>query len=304
MRGHATKLYLSTIRNLQSSLRSSNWRDPMVMYTAMILTLYERGPQSFVDGLEHKTFRYYRINILLLYLADRQPCFLAEADWKSIPFSGDCPPKSVSDLLLDILVEIPGVLAAVEAMKKGELGRYAPIQNAFEMTLWVRRLIYNLERWKEDYIWTYPTICSTPTLKNIDIIALCNLGTNMVPYDVKLAEVINLYATAHLILARIAHGLAERSFVFKSALRPPYGLRDLVAAIVLVSQRHIQANSADMVSMIVTAFPLKVAQMTTELNEPALLETVQGLLDRINDQFARRYNISYSVDREAGGYGV
>lgn len=38
---HATKLYLSTITRLQSSLRSSSWNDPTVMYTCMILTLYE-----------------------------------------------------------------------------------------------------------------------------------------------------------------------------------------------------------------------------------------------------------------------
>lgn len=38
---HATKLYLSTISQLQSSLRSSSWRDSTVMYTCMILTLYE-----------------------------------------------------------------------------------------------------------------------------------------------------------------------------------------------------------------------------------------------------------------------
>ncbi|KAF2166551.1 hypothetical protein M409DRAFT_23187 [Zasmidium cellare ATCC 36951] len=327
MRRHATKLYLSTLGQLQSSLKSPNWRDSMVMYTCMILTLYEciesnlpsarlahvkgvayliqqKGPLSFKSGLEHKTFRYFRINILLACLSDRQSCFLAEEGWKTIPFSGDCPPKTLLDLLLDILVEIPGVLAAGEAMRNGDLSRYALIQKAFELTLWVRRLTYNLERWKEEDIWTYPTMCTARNLKSLDLITLCELGTGLSPYDVKLAEALNLYVAAHLILARIAQRLAERSFVFRSALHPPYALRDLVAAIVLVSERHVAANITDMVSMVVTTFPLKVAQMTTELQEPELLENVRVLLDLVNGHFAKRYNINYAVAREGGAYGV
>lgn len=41
IRRHATRLYLSAIRRVQLALKSSQWQDPVVMYTCMILTLFE-----------------------------------------------------------------------------------------------------------------------------------------------------------------------------------------------------------------------------------------------------------------------
>lgn len=285
----------------------------------------QRGPESFICGLEHKTFRYYRINIvgsiahthrtwkqavltsqqLMMSLADRQPCFLAQPAWKAIPFSGECPPKTVFDLLIDILVEIPGVLALAETLRDPLLGRYTLIQKACELAYWVRCLMYSLEKWKEDCVWTYPTICTATNLKDLHLLALCKLGTDLLPYDAMLGEALNCWLAAHLILARIAQRLTERSLIVRAALRPPYALRDLVAAIMLVSDRHISTGVADMISMAVTAFPLKVAQNTTEVHDPALLNSLQALLCRLNDHFANRYNINYSVtSNKPGDYEV
>lgn len=38
---HAIKLYLHSIARLRSALQSPDWHDPTVMYTCMILTLFE-----------------------------------------------------------------------------------------------------------------------------------------------------------------------------------------------------------------------------------------------------------------------
>lgn len=240
----------------------------------------------------------------MMSLNDRQPTFLAESAWKTIPFSRDCPPKTLLDSLLDILFDTPGILAATEALKESGLDRYVLIQKAFKLACWVRSLTYSLERWKEDYIWTYPAICTAENLKSLDVLALCELGTGLLPYDARLGEALNCYLAAHLILARIAQRMSDSSFFVRIALRPPYSLRDLVSAIVLVSEKHTAANMVDMISMIVTTFPLKVAQSTTEMHEPSLFKRVEELLIHLNDYFARKYNIHYSVPSGAGAYEV
>lgn len=235
----------------------------------------------------------------MLCTAVRRPCFLAETEWRTIPFSGDdCPPKTILDTLVDILVEIPGMLAAAEGLGKAGLSRYDLLKGAFALGLWVRRLLYCLERWKADYIWTHPTICTTSGFQNFSLLELCELATGLTPYDSKLAEALNCYMAAHLITTRVALKLCEINFIVRNALRPPYSLRDLVAAIALVSDKHTSDPSVDMVSMMVTTFPLKAAQSTTELDdEPDLFGTIQELLDRINEHFASRYNINYTVAR-------
>ncbi|KAK4609456.1 hypothetical protein CLAFUW4_14606 [Fulvia fulva] len=321
VRTHATKMYLDTIRRLQLSLRSPRWNDPIVMHTCMIVTLFEviqsnnpaaayphirglahlieqKGPHTFVSGLEHRTFRYYRINLFLMNLHDRRPSFLAEEKWKTIPFSEDCQPKTILEALVDILVEIPGVLAAIEAMKTGQLGHYALVQKGLELAYWVRRLVYDLESWKEAYIWTYPTICTTPRLHSLSLLELCTLSTELIPYKHNLSEALNCYAAAHLILARLAHGMAEKSWLVGTVLRQPHSLHDLVAAITIISERHISDANTEMVSMMVTGFSLRVAQSTEEVQDPVLFQSIQKLLARINREMGRRYNINYSVPKD------
>ncbi|GIZ38774.1 hypothetical protein CKM354_000217500 [Cercospora kikuchii] len=315
---HATKLYLFVIERLQALLRSPSWSDTLVLHTCMIISFYDRiagkdpagshahvrgvarliqakGPQSFISGIEHQTFRYYRINIFMISVADRTPCFLAEADWRNIPFSGDCPPKTILDILLDSLTEIPGVLAAAENLSKGGLSRYVLVQKAFELAYRVRCLIWDLEKWKELHIWTYPAICEVPNSRNLDLLALCKLITELHPYDARLGEALSCYTGAQLILARVAQRLGERSFLMRTALRLPHTLYDLVSAIVLVSRAQITAEDSSLITLIVTTFPLKVAQGTTELQDPELHKAIRDMLSQVAVEFSRRYNLKYTT---------
>jgi hypothetical protein len=202
------------------------------------------------------------------------------------------------DLLVDILLELPGVLGAIETLKESALPRYILLQKAFELAYWTRRLIQDLELWKSLHIWTHSAISTTSTVKNLELLELCEVATSQVPYDANLAEALNCYCAAHLILAQIALGLADRSLVFAAVVRAPYTLRELIDAIVLVSKRHVVANTVDMISMMVTAFPLNVAangMVMTNMDDPPLLETLRGLIDQVNESFARRFNIASPV---------
>lgn len=41
LRRHAINLYQASISRLQKALKGPNWHDPVVMYTCMIMTLFE-----------------------------------------------------------------------------------------------------------------------------------------------------------------------------------------------------------------------------------------------------------------------
>nr|POF01420.1 hypothetical protein CFP56_21369 [Quercus suber] len=232
----------------------------------------------------------------MVYLHDRKPCFLADPEWKTVPFAGDCPPKTVMDLLIDILLELPGVLHAVEVLREGDLSRRILLHNGLKLAYWVRRLIQDLERWKVLHMWRHPAFAEKPTVRNMKLLELCELATGQNPYQSILGEVLNGYCAAHLLLARIASAMADKSVVFGTLVRPPYMIRDLIEAIVLVSKKHLVTDTVEMISMMITAFPLKVAaHSVAELDDTTLTQTIQGLLDQLNGSFARRFNISYSV---------
>lgn len=236
-------------------------------------------------------------------LTERKHCFLAEPEWRDIPFSGDTPPKTILDCLLDILAEIPGVLSTVEELCKGGLSQWTMARKAFDLVCWVRRLISDFEVWKHDCIFTHPKICITSNPQKLSLLALCELGTEESSYDPRLGEALNCYAASHLILTRIAQRFGERSYLVSFALRPTYTLRELVAAIVLVSKRHISIGTADMISVMVTTFPLKVAHGVTELpEEPEMFENVRELLQQINERVARKYNVRHTVASDDDQY--
>lgn len=199
-----------------------------------------------------------------------------------------CPPKTLLDLLLDISLELHGVLSAAETLKTDSLPKHILLQKGFELACWVRRLIYDLERRKALHILTHPTVSTMPHVRNNNLMELCELGTCQEPYDASLGEALICYCAAHLMLAQIAWALASQSFVFGVAVRAPYVLREMIEAIVLVSKRHVTAKTVGMVSMMVTACPLKVAANSmAELDDQPLSKTVQGLLDQVNESFAQ-----------------
>jgi len=232
----------------------------------------------------------------MVSLVDRKPTFLAETEWKTIPFSGDGPPKTMLDLLIDILVEFPGLLAAIESLRKDGLGRYALIRQAVELATWVRRLLQDIEKWKEDHLWMYLINSAAPAspLKSYNVLALCELCTGLNPYNPLLGEALLCYCAAHLILTRISTGMTQKMLLLTIALRPPYSLLELVQAIVLVSERQMSANVTGMISLIVTTFALTSAATTTELDEKAPIQEARDPLDDVNESFSRKFNIRYS----------
>ncbi|KAG8164676.1 hypothetical protein KVR01_004951 [Diaporthe batatas] len=85
------------------------WRSHNLGSLAIMET---RTPLSAIEGHGHHIFLDSRLFWIIDGLKRRKRTPLSRDDWKTIPWSKH--PKSTKDLLLDILVEIPGVLEDID----------------------------------------------------------------------------------------------------------------------------------------------------------------------------------------------
>ncbi|KAL4882204.1 hypothetical protein BJY04DRAFT_217529 [Aspergillus karnatakaensis] len=74
-----------------------------------------RSPYSFTSGHAHELFADGRSNLTMSYIRQRKKCFLADLEWKTIPWL--LKDKTPRDHLLDMLVDIPGLFENIDLMK-------------------------------------------------------------------------------------------------------------------------------------------------------------------------------------------
>ncbi|WPH01397.1 Hypothetical protein R9X50_00424200 [Acrodontium crateriforme] len=137
------QLYLQGLNEVQRALNhTSTALDDHVLAGLLSLILYEalecpertrtaygwhvdgcmrlvklRGVVAHRHGLGHALFLAFRTHGILRALELRQPSFLAEAAWSTIPWQ--IHPKSTYDRLLDILVAGPAIFAKADRMNEG-----------------------------------------------------------------------------------------------------------------------------------------------------------------------------------------
>ncbi|KAL4902563.1 hypothetical protein BDW74DRAFT_180668 [Aspergillus multicolor] len=79
-----------------------------------IALISARSPYSFISGHAHDLFADGRSNLIMHCLRQRKRCFLADADWKSIPWLQR--EKNPRDYLMDILVDLTGLFEELDNM--------------------------------------------------------------------------------------------------------------------------------------------------------------------------------------------
>lgn len=77
----------------------------------LIMLLHIAGPTRFQKDPVKKAFESARAPLAISHLIARQPLFLSQPQWKTVPWALDPPSKNQQNLLTDILVNIPGYLA-------------------------------------------------------------------------------------------------------------------------------------------------------------------------------------------------
>ncbi|KAJ6131347.1 hypothetical protein N7523_001807 [Penicillium sp. IBT 18751x] len=119
-----------------------------------------RGPENHMYGVEHLMFTELRPYWIGGALAARKPSFLAQEEWKTIPWSAGTTTKDILHHLLDLAAEIPGLLAQSDAFQDKQ---HEAVMGTHEMavkqsTLWngITELTAKLRQWVIDWVECYP----------------------------------------------------------------------------------------------------------------------------------------------------
>ncbi|KAK3986946.1 hypothetical protein QBC44DRAFT_130383 [Cladorrhinum sp. PSN332] len=81
--------------------------------------LSARTPEHQIDGISHRMFADGRLSCTVASLATRKGTILSRPEWKEIPWSQH--KKTSIDLLLDIFVDVPGLLESLDMVEAAYL---------------------------------------------------------------------------------------------------------------------------------------------------------------------------------------
>ncbi|KAK2608876.1 hypothetical protein QQS21_002589 [Conoideocrella luteorostrata] len=107
-----TSLFLG-LYEMVSSAGSSKWLQHSMGVSALTQLA---GPEAFQSQAANAMLESYRSFIAVGHLVQRKHCFLAQPEWKTIPWAGKGPPKTLTSLICDVLCDIPGLMQDVDAM--------------------------------------------------------------------------------------------------------------------------------------------------------------------------------------------
>lgn len=86
----------------------------MVHSQGDIAFITSKPPSAYISDPAHTLFTAGRHHLVLYALLTRRRCVLAEPAWKWIPWTEH--PKSARDLLLDIVIDLPAIYEAIDAV--------------------------------------------------------------------------------------------------------------------------------------------------------------------------------------------
>ncbi|KAK5653947.1 hypothetical protein OQA88_7872 [Cercophora sp. LCS_1] len=132
------------------------------------------GPASYSHGYWHQFFTDGRLHITISALERRRRCVLDTAEWKTLPWSEI--PKTPKDLLLDIMVEMPGFLEHLNTLNACT---DATLQDKLQEDLRAKCWQYDekLARWRDTVGITDPSyqIYSGNTLPSVELVSVSQL---------------------------------------------------------------------------------------------------------------------------------
>ncbi|KAK4223907.1 hypothetical protein QBC38DRAFT_548097 [Podospora fimiseda] len=138
--------------------------------------LSARKPEFQIDGISHQMFAEGRLSCTVASLATRKGTILSRPEWKEIPFSQH--KKTSIDLLLDIFVDVPGFL---EALDMTEAARLANLPDCEDRKARLFKestaALENLSSWFEDSApkWDWKAHANDTNPTTADITAAHNM---------------------------------------------------------------------------------------------------------------------------------
>lgn len=100
--------------------------------------MHQLGPDVFIKGDAHAVFEANRFNTILACLATSKSTFLAEPQWKTIPWSNAPEAKDQVQCFLDLMAELPGL--------KVNIDRNMDLVRDYQKASWI---LSELRAWRE-----------------------------------------------------------------------------------------------------------------------------------------------------------
>ncbi|KAK4031328.1 Sterigmatocystin biosynthesis regulatory protein [Parachaetomium inaequale] len=239
-----------------------------------------RTPVAHVDGDAHHVFADERVEMALSAVLRRKQSVLSTPEWKSIPWQEI--PKNLKDILVDILVDMPGLVEAFDDMKHcTEPSRQAAlrlelVQKCWEqdrqLLTWSGLLFQGVNPGKQP--------CTEPRSED---------------FVTHVAQVhgMSLFWTTSLVLYSILRMASGPQADLPERADPMHHARHLIHAITILLQ-----PKAGLYGQQSAALPLEVAlQYTRALSSSsreneALLNTLKALKDDLGNGLTRMINAS------------
>ncbi|GAB1313194.1 hypothetical protein MFIFM68171_03404 [Madurella fahalii] len=260
----ASKAYGKALSDLRRSLGASyRARRDASIATIKLLAAY-------IDGNSHDVFADERVDMALSAVLRRERLVLGTPEWKTIPWQ--TIPKDFKDILVDILVDIPGLVEDFDNMQlcaeesKREGLRFELVHKCWELD---RQLLTWLGLLSQIGANPNQHPCLEPSWKDV-------------VENVAQVHGMSLFWTASLVLYSILRMASGPQVDFPEHTDPTHHARKLVAAITILLQ-----PGARLYGQQSAVLPLEIAlQYTTVMpsmsDSQTLLDTIKTLKHRLH----------------------
>ncbi|CBF80680.1 hypothetical protein AN8501.2 [Aspergillus nidulans FGSC A4] len=228
--------------------------------------IQHRGPENHMFGVEHLIFTELRPYWVSASFTARKPSFLAREEWKTVPWSAGTTPKNILHYLLDLAVEIPGILSQHDEL---QVGIQSNILSAHERSVkqtafWnaVGDLTDRFALWKINWVDGYPdgpprevpaadeSEASFPVFRCRDLRTGAVITPTKFEYpDLLLTQTMCIYYTSCLILSSVDTRPTDRI--------SPIEQYQLACGICRSLEWYILKSPGNMINRL--AFPVRVA---------------------------------------------
>ncbi|KKK25976.1 hypothetical protein AOCH_000978 [Aspergillus ochraceoroseus] len=223
-----------------------------------------RGPENHMYGVEHLMFTELRPYWVSAAFTVRSESFLAQEEWKTIPWSANSTSKNILHYLLDLAVDVPALLEKYDELEAG-LG--SSLLGAHETTvkraaLWngVADVTNRFALWKINWVDAYPDGPPRevepsdegrfPVFHCRDLRTGATITPTIFEYpDLLLAQTMCIYFTTRLILSSVDTRPTDRV--------GPFEQYQLACGICRSLEWYILTSPGNMINRL--AFPVRVA---------------------------------------------
>ncbi|KAI9035077.1 uncharacterized protein KD926_004659 [Aspergillus affinis] len=167
--GEAVKTYSQALTAVRKAIDQDLTTEPDLLMSIMCLCLYENivvteprswiehykgisrliqinGPERYRNGRNRDILLAFRYTIIVSAGTLHQPCFLAEKRWrKAIKLTED-ESRNIFDTLLNIAVDIPGLLHGLDCLKDGKL---LDRRNHAVLEMSLKQTLTALQQWQD-----------------------------------------------------------------------------------------------------------------------------------------------------------